>query len=543
MKQVQLTAQRGVVALMAVLFLLFMLGVVLLIAHQMAATDVHDSSTQNLSVEALFLAESGLETGGYRYRSGTACNSPGFDLTQPLGSGSFALTAATYRPVATALTAGLAAASSIVPVASIAGFAPHGRIRIANEEIDYAGLSSIAANCAPVAPPCFTGATRGAVGSPTPATHPAATPANQNQCLIRSVGATNIARRTLEAATTVKNVQSGTVTMSPATRTVALTAVDPARSFVLCHNRTNNGVSRSRVTCELTNATTLTITAGFLNASNVVQWYVVEFTSGIAVQRNLAAFGNGTATVNVALNPAVNLAKSFVLISERINDNNQARDERWTIRARLTATNNLELSRNETGTALTVAWQVIQIQDATVQSGLTTLLEGNVAVTAAIGAVDMTKTFVVFSRRGATVAAGIEGRYQVRGELTNATTLTFTRAVNNAVGGGNNDVEIAWFAVTLNDGTIVQRGTTTVNAAFMDVPLAPIVLNRGFPIVSVSGGTNGPNTHLDDTSLTDAFTSTTNLRLQRANTAVPATVAWFVVNLGSPRIDWQEIVP
>ena len=182
MKRVLLTAQRGVVALMAVLFLLFMLGVVLLIAHQMAATDVHDSSTQNLSVEALFLAESGLETGGYRYRSGTACNSPGFDLTQPLGSGSFALTAATYAPPATTLSAGLAAASRIVPVASIAGFAPHGRIRIASEEINYTGLASSAANCAPAAAPCFTGATRGVMGSPTPATHPAAQPTCTSRC-------------------------------------------------------------------------------------------------------------------------------------------------------------------------------------------------------------------------------------------------------------------------------------------------------------------------------------------------------------------------
>ena len=73
--------------------------------------------------------------------------------------------------------------------------------------------------------------------------------------------------------------------------------------------------------------------------------------------------------------------------------------------------------------------------------------------------------------------------------------------------------------------------------------LAAIVLNRSFPIISVSGGNNITNTHLDDTSLTDAFTSTTNLRLQRVNTAVSTTAAWFVVHLGSPRIDWQEIIP
>lgn len=546
MKRVLLTAQRGVVALMAVLFLLFMLGVVLLIAHQMAATDVHDSSTQNLSVEALFLAESGLETGGYRYRSGTACNSPGFDLTQPLGSGSFTLTAATYAPPATTLSAGLAAASRIVPVASIAGFAPHGRIRIASEEINYTGLASSAANCAPAAAPCFTGATRGVMGSPTPATHPAGTAVNQNQCLIRSVGATNIARRTLEAATTVKRVQSGTRQMAPATQTVVLpTAVDPARSFVLCHNRTNNGSPNQRVTCVLTNATTLTIRSIQNNAANIVQWYVVEFTSGIAVQRNETTLPAGGATrfvSTITLSPPVDLAKSFVLISERINDGNQGRDQRWTIRARLTSPTTLELARNEAGTAVTVAWQVIQVQDATVQSNVAQINNGNNAVVVPITAVDLTKTFVVFTRRAATGAQGREGRYQVRGELTNATTLTFSRAVNNNNAG---NVEIAWFVVTLNDGTTVQRGTTTVNAGsgFRDVPLAPIVVNRSFPIVSVSGGTNLLNSHLDDTSLTDAFTSTTNLRLQRANTAIPATADWFVVNLGSPRIDWQEIVP
>jgi len=40
-----------------------------------------------------------------------------------------------------------------------------------------------------------------------------------------------------------------------------------------------------------------------------------------------------------------------------------------------------------------------------------------------------------------------------------------------------------------------------------------------------------------------AFSATTNLRLQRTNTAVSTSAAWFVVHLGSPRIDWQEIIP
>jgi len=535
-----------------VLFLLFMLLVVLVIANQMAATDVHDSGAQNRSVEDLFLAESGLETGGYRYRSGTDCTSPAFDLTQPLGSGNFTLTAATYTPAQTTLSAILLAANTVIPVASIAGYAPHGRIRIAAEEINYAGVSSVAANCAPFAQPCFTGATRGAVGSPTPATHPIGTTVNQNQCLIRSVGTTNNVRRTLEAATTIKRVQSGTVVMNPAVvQAVALTAVDPARSFVLCYNRTDDGDPDQRVTCELTNATTLTITSSSARPANVAQWYVVEFTSGVAVQRGLATIPQNQPNpapfiLNVALPTAVDLTKSFVLINERMATGSEDRDERRAIRARLSAANNLELSRTEEGTAdILVSWQVIEIEDATVQAGLTTIAATTFSNTAAIAAVDLTRTFVVFTRRTASDTAGREERYQVRGELTNATTLTFTRAGNNG-----SAVEIAWFAVTLNDGTTVQRGTTTLaggaGVTTANAPLATaIVINRSFPIISVSGSTDGSdsNARLDDTSLTGTFTSTTNLQFQRVTTTAPATAAWFVVNLGSPRIDWKEIIP
>ena len=68
--------QRGVAALMAVLFLLFMLGAVLLLAHQMAATDVYDSGAQNNSVEALFLAETGVERATSRFAT-VACNALG----------------------------------------------------------------------------------------------------------------------------------------------------------------------------------------------------------------------------------------------------------------------------------------------------------------------------------------------------------------------------------------------------------------------------------------------------------------------------------
>jgi hypothetical protein len=181
-----------------------------------------------------------------------------------------------------------------------------------------------------------------------------------------------------------------------------------------------------------------------------------------------------------------------------------------------------------------------------VQSGLTSIVNGATSNTAAITAVDPTRSFLVFSRRAANNVAGVEGRYQVRGELTNGTTLTFARA------GTQRQVDIAWFVVSLNDGTTVQRGTATAAGGdnMQDVALSPAVtLNRSVPVISSSGGNNNDDADLDSTAWTPAFTSTTNLQLQRTpagtGTQISSSVAWFAINLGfgPTRIDWLEDYP
>jgi hypothetical protein len=197
MKRTRPAAQRGVAALMAVLFLLFMLSVVLVIAHQMAATDVHDSAAQNDSVTALFLAESGLERATYQRASGTACAALG--STEALGGGSFTTTGTAFNPASSTLSAGISAADTVIPVVSVAGYAAHGRITIDSEEINYGQTSAVAAVCAPFAPPCFAGAAR-AMGGTAAAGHLAGAAARQNQCLIRSTGTANAAVRILETA-------------------------------------------------------------------------------------------------------------------------------------------------------------------------------------------------------------------------------------------------------------------------------------------------------------------------------------------------------
>jgi hypothetical protein len=359
-------------------------------------------------------------------------------------------------------------------------------------------------------------------------------------------------------------VQTGVVTMPVSgIANIAITSVTVGSTFVLCQNDAAIRFPTTRALCELTSATNLRITIYDTAGTEVVQWYVVEFLSGVTVQRSPAggtAIAAGTATVPVPI-AAVNLAQTFVLISENMNNStNEYIDEQWTVQAQLTSTTNLQLTRNANATAINVAWQVIQIASAAVQSGTATIAINATTVTGALNPpVDLTRTFLVFTRSGGSGSFGVESFYQTTGQITNATTLTFTRAFQGNF--ANSQVDIAWFAVRMTDGTTVQRGlqgpsgtggaSVTMNAV---LPSA-IAINRSVPFISVMGdpAPANPFSNLDDTSWRAALITTTNLRLTRSN-VLPATnntsnatVAWQVVQFNNqPNLvdgDGREIFP
>jgi hypothetical protein len=362
-------------------------------------------------------------------------------------------------------------------------------------------------------------------------------------------------------AAVIKNVQTGTVTMpggSPIA-TVAIASVNTARAFVICYflvGNNNSQVAAQRVTCELTGATTLTITNGVQDGAEVVRWYAVEFSSGVTVQRGIvptATYSVGTATVNVPI-AAVNLAKTFVLISARTASSTTNMDEQFTPIAQLTSTTNLQLTRtaDPASPALAVAWQVVQIESAVVQSGIASIAKNTTSITAPLSPpIDTTRTFVVFTSDGGNKVVGIESEYLTTGVITNATTLTFARAV--AANGNGGQVDIAWFAVRMTDGTTVQSGanTTPNPGVTMNAALTATVLARSVPIICVRGdpGSAAPDA-LDDNSWAAALTSTTNLRLTTSTNAqnnVNTTVAWQVVQFANgPNLidgDGREIFP
>jgi Tfp pilus assembly protein PilX len=73
MKQPGMQRQRGAVTLIGAMFLIFVMVVLLATAQRMAASSITDTAQQGDSVEALFVAESGLERAAWRYSSGSTC--------------------------------------------------------------------------------------------------------------------------------------------------------------------------------------------------------------------------------------------------------------------------------------------------------------------------------------------------------------------------------------------------------------------------------------------------------------------------------------
>jgi len=212
--------QRGQL-LVAGIVLIVVIALMVATLGYLYVSSERSSTLHNQSDASYFIARSGLESAIYQFSQNppavwcTGLVAAG-NTNQPVGAGSFSITAATVYPIAavssTLSVAGITTTTpGIITVTVTAGaftsYAPHGRIRIENEEVDYSSTSTLAADCGTA--PCFIAWRRGANGT-TAATHAAAVSVFQDgQCLIQSTGCAaatcpvapvvGVARRTLEA--------------------------------------------------------------------------------------------------------------------------------------------------------------------------------------------------------------------------------------------------------------------------------------------------------------------------------------------------------
>ena len=260
--------------------------------------------------------------------------------------------------------------------------------------------------------------------------------------------------------------------------------------------------------------------------NNTISWEIYEFASGVTVQRG--SVNTATNPTNVTLPNAVDLSKSFAISTAQRGGTAYGTDDANT--ATLTTSTNLQLDFG-TGSVLDSAfWQVIQYNDCFVQQVATTLTAGSASTTSSIPtAVTANKTMVISNFR---VQGDISAGDVPRTELTNGTTLTFTRG-----GGTAQNINLLSYVVQFTDSTLVTRATQNFASGVgtVNVTLSPPVDTSVTGVIAPGhmnrGGTTSYTT--DDAMgycyFVAQLTSTTNLKLWRRDST--ATTADFPYQL------------
>jgi hypothetical protein len=256
------------------------------------------------------------------------------------------------------------------------------------------------------------------------------------------------------------------------------------------------------------------------------------------VLRGSTIIDNAHSQADVTLSPAVDLAKSFPIISFRTGGNICGGND--FAKAYITSTTNLNLAlqaNGDAGNAATVEWQVVTYTGANVQSGDVTIAAGSTSNTATVSSVDLTKSWLIYTYNLGDGNTADIGQHLVRGLITNATTLTFDRAHE---GSTTTAVQITYYLLQFTDGTTVQSGNksfgtgdTTLAQGIMSVDTTRSIDAGGY---FCRGGSSSysTNDNLGVGWFTLDLTSGTNLQITRGLTGTStANVGWFVVQFPS----------
>jgi len=169
----------------------------------------------------------------------------------------------------------------------------------------------------------------------------------------------------------------------------------------------------------------------------------------------------------------------------------------------------------------------------TIQTGTLTISAIQTSNTAIITNAPLSKSVLEFTYSSDSIVGEPRINF-VNGEITNNTTLTFSRNTSGAI------ITIRWFVWTGNAATNinVQRGSVDIGsggALPKNVTISAVVLAKTFPIISFTSGGGSPGT---DDVIKATITSTTNLELDMGAVATNARIVkWQIIE--NP--DWSVL--
>lgn len=220
-------------------------------------------------------------------------------------------------------------------------------------------------------------------------------------------------------------------------------------------------------------------TAGVVN----VQWYVAEFTSGVAVQHLQPTCDiSGTTTVSIA---AVDPTRTFLLYSGRRAGSIQGEDDVETVE--LVDATTVEIRKAFAACDSDArSLQVVELDGASVTRGVTGAMSGTSLDVTGLTAADTTRTFLLYSYRGTLDGPTMCDR-MLRGTVLSATSLRFNRG-DGASGCAGAPVDaIAWERVELPAGMSVQQLKASMSAGSGAVSLSIAQVDTGRALALAGG--------------------------------------------------------
>ncbi len=345
---------------------------------------------------------------------------------------------------------------------------------------------------------------------------------------------------------TINQVQSGiAISSGNGTISVSITAVDPGRSFLMFQTRSSsNRPPGSTVRGRINSAGTAVEFVRVTNETSTIniQWYVMEFSSGVSVQRG--EVNQTSSTLNVPITAVSSTSQAFVLYSKtpRNTDSIWSSDDPST--GRLTSNTNVQFRASNGNSSHIIDWQVVEFTNAAdinVQTGSSAMSSGTGSINITLPtAVNTASSFALVGFLSPDSGPDVDER-MIRAQLIDSTTLRIDR---DSV--GDRIDEIIWQVVELNDGSSVQHGSELLNSgdAQNTIAISTIDVNRSVAFASVqaySGQNMGMNNYNgDDITGVSSVTlelSSTSINMRRNFTGQRADIGWFVVEFnGTPPV-------
>jgi hypothetical protein len=344
-------------------------------------------------------------------------------------------------------------------------------------------------------------------------------------------------------------------------------SVDTTKSFLIFQVRANPAPIRQGaflILGRISSSTTVTFERNSNEVSAVdVQWYVVEFSQGVVVERGIT--NQTAATVNQAITsvPGVALAQMFVLTSKRPNPGETNWNNSMPAAADLTSATNLRFRVGSVpGVPHVNAWEVVKFlnpADVLVQRGnITTMVNATTTVNASIAVpVRPDRSIATLTFQGAAGGGTSFGGADIGGrlldsQLTNCTGVPptcDTLTIQRTLGSGDDFANIHAQVIEFRTGATVQSGTFNFPPApspgqfSQSAGITPVDTSRAF--VHSSSHVGGQNSGRTDYSanqssaaadfvftLTPSGTANTVTGLRNNGTAT-SVVNWFVAEMNN----------